>query len=547
LEEIRNPILPGFHPDPSMIRVGEDYYIAVSSFEWFPGVPIYHSRDLVHWELKRNVLDTVEQLDLTGLKPSWGVWAPNLSYCEQEKRFYLVYSIVHNNNPWFFDVDNYVVTASSIEGEWSGPYYLNSSGFDPALFHDDDGRKWVVNKDRDFRPANLDNRAIVVQELDTARMRLTGSPTVVSRGATRRGFVEGAQIYKREGWYYLITAEGGTGYAHCVALSRSRSVTGPYEPCPFGPALTSIGGDLAGSEKADLFMRPDLYNPETSIQKAGHGSLVETPNGEWYMAHLCGRPVMPGMHCILGRETSLQRMEWTEDGWLRVYGGGVIAQESAPAPALPAHPFPAESPLEDFDSPVLNPHLYAPRGPIDAGWADLETEPGRLRLRGRESLTSTYAVSLLARKLDSFHTRTTAKLEFQPELYHHLAGISCYYASQDHYCAYKTFDETLGGAVLKVHGFTGGAFKEYGKPVPLAAEAPVFLRVETENDKLSFFYSLDGERFEPLAEGLDLTPLSDEGCSCGVFTGTFVGLFAQDSHTREKWASFDFLRYERLD
>ncbi|MFA9380370.1 MAG: family 43 glycosylhydrolase, partial [Acetanaerobacterium sp.] len=180
---IQNPILPGFNPDPSIIRTGEDYYLVTSSFEWFPGVPLYHSRDLDHWELVDYLLKTKEYLDLTGAKPSRGVWAPGLSYCAQEKRFYLIYSNVHNQNKWMFDVDNYMIWTDDIRGEWSKPAYLNSSGFDPSLFHDDDGRKWLINKDRDFRPVNVDHRAIVIQELDAKEMKLIGTPVVISRGA----------------------------------------------------------------------------------------------------------------------------------------------------------------------------------------------------------------------------------------------------------------------------------------------------------------------------------------------------------------------------
>ena len=176
---IQNPILPGFNPDPSIVRAGDDYYIVVSSFEWFPGIPIYHSRDLVHWRLLGHALKSREYLDLTGEEPSKGVWAPALSYNEAEKRFYLVYSNVYCQNSWFFDVDNFIIWTDDIEkGEWSKPVYLNSSGFDPSLFHDDDGKKWLINKDRDFRPDKAANRSIVIQELDPENYTLKGQPVV---------------------------------------------------------------------------------------------------------------------------------------------------------------------------------------------------------------------------------------------------------------------------------------------------------------------------------------------------------------------------------
>lgn len=539
---IQNPILPGFHPDPSMIRVGEDYYIAVSSFEWFPGVPIYHSKDLVHWELLYNVLDTKEKLPLTGLRPSWGVWAPNLSYSETEQRFYLVYSIVTSNNKWFFDVDNYLLWTDDINGQWQGPAYLNSSGFDPALFHDDDGRKWIVNKDRDFRPTNIDDRTIVVQELDINTRKLLGEPVSVSSGATRRGFVEGAQLMKHEGWYYLITAEGGTGYGHCVAVSRSRQVTGPYEACPHGPVLTSTPGDFVGTEK-EPFMMFERYNPETVLQKAGHGSLIETTTGEWYMAHLCGRPL--DMHCVLGRETALQRMDWTPDGWPCMADGTNIAKDKVQAPKLLEHRFPERGSRETFSDGALSPYFYTPRNVIHEGWAKLSGKG--LSLRGQESLCSNYNVSLIARKLTGFHTVSTTKLQFTPTLYHHLAGVTCYYASQDYYSLFKTWDQEKNSAVLRIYGFIGGALTQHGADIPVLKDDAVWLRVTTDNLKLTFAYSTDGERFLPAGEALDLAPLSDERCSCGTFTGTFVGMFAQDSYTREVWADFNWFDYKVLE
>lgn len=542
---IQNPILPGFNPDPSIIRVGDDYYIATSSFEWFPGVPLYHSRDLCHWELVDYLLKSKEYIDLTGVKPSRGVWAPGLSYCEQEKRFYLMYSNVHSQCKWMFDVDNYMIWTDDIRGEWSKPIYLNSSGFDPSLFHDDDGRKWVINKDRDFRPENIDSRSIVIQELDIKTMKLLGTPVVISRGATQRRFVEGAHIFKRNGWYYLITAEGGTGYGHCAALARSRSVTGPYEPSPYNPLVTSTNGEFTGTEQIP-FMMPEHYNPKAELQKAGHASLVETQTGEWYLSHLCGRPVMPQQRCILGRETALQKMEWTGDGWLRKADGTPLAMAQTPAPALEPYPFPPKNPLCDFDGETLDLNFCTPRNEITSDWADISSHKGFLRLRGRESLTSNYYVSLLARRLTSFHAQATALMYYKPEHYHHLAGITCYYDSESHYCAYKTYDEVHKQEILSVYAFIGGKMSSFNVSVPVPADLPVWLRAVINVGELIFRYSLDGITYHTLGPVLDMTALSDEASTCGVFTGSFVGMFAQDTHTKSRWVEFDWFRYEVL-
>ncbi|MFA9381783.1 MAG: family 43 glycosylhydrolase, partial [Acetanaerobacterium sp.] len=359
----------------------------------------------------------------------------------------------------------------------------------------------------------------------------------------QRRFVEGAHIFKRDGWYYLITAEGGTGYGHCAALSRSRSVTGPYEASPYNPMITNTAEEFIGTEETP-FMMSDRCNPDADLQKSGHASLVETQTGEWYMAHLCGRPVMPQQRCILGRETSIQKMAWTDDGWLRMADGTNQAKGQTPNPALKPSPFTPENPLVDFDSETLDLHFCTPRNEITPDWADLSSHRGFLRLRGRESLTSNYYVSLLARRLSAFHARATTLMQFTPEHYHHLAGITCYYDSESHYCAYKTYDEINNQEILSAYSFIGGQMSDLGVSIPVPTGAPVWLCAEVNVSELAFQYSLDGETYLPLGPALDMTMLSDEASNCGVFTGSFVGMFAQDTHTKSKWAEFDWFRYE---
>lgn len=540
---IQNPILPGFHPDPSIIRAGEDYYLVTSTFEWMPGIPLYHSRDLVHWRHVDNLLKSKAQIDMTGEKPSRGVWAPALHYDEKRGRFYLVYSNVHSQTKSFFDVDNFLIWTEDLFGRWSDPIYLNSSGFDPSPFIDDDGSFWLVNKDRDFRPGNIDKRSIVLQRYDWDEKALIGDPAVISRGATERRFVEGAHLFKKDGFYYLIAAEGGTGYGHAVTLSRSKEITGPYEPSPYGVVLTSQPKEFAATEETP-FMMPEQYNPDAGLQKSGHGSLVETTGGEWYMAHLCGRPVMPQMRCVLGRETALQKMMWTDDGWLRMADGSNLAKLTVPAPDLPPHPFPPENPVCDFDDAALPLYFCTPRNEITPDWADLTTRRGYLRLRGRESLSSYYRVSLLARRLTSMQAEATTLLEYAPTHYHHLAGITCYYDSESHFCLYKSYDETNRREILAAYAFEHNAMRVIGRPVPLETGAPVWLRMKVNGDRLRLLYKTGGEAFRPFGDAQDITVLSDEYSKCGCFTGTFIGIFAQDTHTQSKWAEFDWFRYE---
>lgn len=308
---IVNPILRGFNPDPSIIFDGERYLIAVSTFEWVPAVRIYSSTDLVHWRYETSALGAPGALDLSGNGDNCSVWAPSLAF--HGGVYHLIYTDVKAFRGPFADQNNYVVTARDIHGPWSEPAYVNSSGFDPSLFFDDDGRLYVVNALWDWRVETKNKSdGIAMTELDPATFAPVGEPVRIYEGTAAR-MTEAPQIYRHGGWYYLMTAEGGTGLGHQVTVARSRNVAGPYETDPATPLLTSS------------------RNPELELQCAGHASLVRTPDGEWYLAHLATRP-LPGNHPILGRETALQRVEWTDDGWLRLAGGGYLPRDVVPAP-----------------------------------------------------------------------------------------------------------------------------------------------------------------------------------------------------------------------
>ena len=244
MTKIVNPILPGFNPDPSICRVGDDYYIATSTFEWYPGVQIHHSTDLVNWRLVKRPLDRAAQLDMRGNPDSCGVWAPCLSYADG--LFWLVYTDVKRLDGNFKDAHNYIVTAPAIEGPWSDPVYVNSSGFDPSLFHDDDGRKWFLNMQWNHfsHGRRRQPEAPVLRRHPAAGIRREGEASWSGRSRTSfaaapHGLVEAPHLYKRNGWYYLTTAEGGTGYDHAVTMARSRTIDGPYELHPHIHLITS--------------------------------------------------------------------------------------------------------------------------------------------------------------------------------------------------------------------------------------------------------------------------------------------------------------------
>jgi len=524
---IRNPILPGFDPDPSILRVGDDYYIATSTFEWWPGVRIHHSKDLVHWRLLPHPLRRKSQLDLLGNPNSGGAWAPCLSYNAAERLFYLVYTDVKSWWHTYKDTHNYVITSPDIEGSWSEPVYLNSSGFDPSLFHDDDGRKWLVNMLCDFRKGRNPFAGIVLQEYDSNRQMLTGPVKHIFPG-TEIGFTEGPHLYKRNGYYYLMMAEGGTWWGHSVTMARSRRIDGPYEADPNNPILTSSGDE------------------ELLLQKSGHASVVETQSGDWYMAHLCSRPLMPERRSPLGRETCLQKCVWTDDGWLRLAHGGNRPQLEVDAPALPSRPFDAENARDDFDSPQLGLQWSTLRSPAEESWLSLTERPGYLRLHGRESLSSHHCQSLVARRQDSFYVSAETCLEFEPEHFQQMAGLICFYDVHDYIYLCVTWDEETGKCLRIMHMNSGVYDEPLDKPLPLPPGQRCFLQVEILKRDLAFAWSVDGTSWQRVGSVLALSQLSDEHNKMG-FTGNFIGLCAQDLSGARRHADFDYFEYKAVD
>jgi len=261
MNQIQNPILRGFHPDPSIIRVGEDYYIATSTFEWWPGVRLHHSRDLVHWELIEYPLNRVSQLDLRGVGPSQGIWAPCLTW--DKGVFYLVYTVVKAFYCNMYDTENYLVTARDIHGPWSEPVALNNFGFDPSLFHDDDGRKYMVSMVTDHRVTKKYVGRLVLQEFDDEKGRMTGPVRDIYRAEGI--FLEGPHILKRRGWYYLFSADTGTGEGHGQTIQRSRDIWGPYEM--YRPL------DEKRQEGEAFSILTSRHHEDILLQKAGHCDL----------------------------------------------------------------------------------------------------------------------------------------------------------------------------------------------------------------------------------------------------------------------------------
>lgn len=541
MSPITNPILPGFNPDPSILRVGQDYYIANSTFEWYPGVQIHHSTDLANWTLITRPLSRQSQLDMRGNPDSCGVWAPCLSH--DSDKFWLVYTDVKRKDGSFKDAHNYVLTATNIKGPWSDPVYVNSSGFDPSLFHDaETGKKWFVNmlwdhRQRGGKRGNSAFEGIVLQEFDPQASKLVGPKKNIFPG-TELALVEGPHLYQRNAWYYLLTAEGGTSYEHAVTLARARNIWGPYEVHPQKHILTSKDHPLA------------------AIQKAGHGDLVDSPDGQkTYLVHLCGRPTTQNRRCVLGRETSIQEAYWGEDDWLYVKGG--------PVPSLKV-----DVPGIRDEEKYWNEVKYTFEGaelPTDFQW--LRTpEPERifkvgggeqsnqLVLFGRESIGSWFEQALIARRQTHFSYDAETVVDFSPQDEREFAGLTAYYCRYNFFYLAVSADAEgerelsfINSDVSWPDGYLDEQLLQ--QPVRIPKEGKVRLALTIRGPKLQFHYAMGGSaeaELKAVGPVLDASILCDE-CgghqTHGSFTGAFVGVACSDLNGTAREARFDHFVY----
>ncbi len=482
--------------------------------------------DLVNWQIIGHALTRTSQLDLRGIADSAGVWAPSLSYADGQ--FWLIYTNIRQTGMGrpFKDCGIFLTTAKDISGPWSDPVVLNNIGFDPSLFHDADGRKWLVNMEWDFRNQGVERFAgIVIQEYDPRAKKLVGAQSKILQ--KKNILCEGPNLYQRDGWYYLMMAEGGTSWTHSVSMARSRNILGPYELDPESVVLSS---------------RDDVSWP---LQKAGHGELVETPAGEWYLAHLASRPLGVGKNrrCVLGRETCIQKVVW-RDGWLRLTAGGTKPQiEVTPPKNLPPHPWPVLPQRDDFNSEKLDPRWSSLRVPIEESWCSLKARPGWLRLRGRDSQHSLFYQSLVARRLQHFCVTVETCLEFSPACYAHSAGLICYYDTRTHFYLRVSQHETLG----KILGIVFTDDMAYGEladsQIAINDWKQIFLRAAIDHAQLQFSASPDGVVWRNIGPVLDASKLSDDYGTALHFTGAFVGLCCQDLKDNALGADFDYFDY----
>ena len=506
----RNPVLAGFHADPSVVAANGRFYLVNSSFAYFPGIPVFESTDLVHWNQIGHVIDRPGVLNFDGLGVSRGIFAPAISY--HDGLFYVVTTAVDSGG-------NFIVTARDPAGPWSEPHWLPGiGGIDPSLFFDADGRVYLVNNDApDGTPRYEGHRAIWMQQIDPATLQPVGPRKVLVDGgvdpATKPIWIEGPHLYTREGWYYLSAAEGGTGPQHSQVVLRSRNVWGPYVPFAGNPILTQR--DLPAD-------RP------LPITNAGHADLVEGPDGSWWAVFLASRNYQQ-RHYNTGRETYLLPVQW-RDGWPIILPAGqtlpyVVKGPSWLQTGLSQAPRTGNFVERDeFDAPTPGDAWLQVRVPSRA-WADLRSRPGSLAVHPqREDLTTLRNPSFLGRRQQ--HLRFEATTEMTLPSAGVAAGLTAYQSEEYWYfLGVRRAEDERVTVFLEVRD---GA----NAPRTLASrelDTPTVLQLQISGNEGRYAFAFDsgnGRGWQTLAADVDGTVLSTE--RAGGFVGTLLGPFARD-------------------
>jgi alpha-N-arabinofuranosidase len=501
-ETFENPVLAGFHADPSICRVGDDYYLVCSSFEYFPGVPIYHSKDLVNWRHIGHCLTRKSQLPLDKMRASGGIFAPTLRH--HDGTFYMI-----TTNVW--GGGNFYVTAKDPTGPWSEPVRLDAEGIDPSLLFDDDGKVYYC------RHVGGSDGYIGLTTLDLATGKLAGELKNIW-GGTGGVWAEGPHVYKIDGQYFLMISEGGTSYNHAVTIARGDSPWGPYEANPANPILTHRG------------------QPERAIQAVGHADLVETPAG-WWMVCLGIRP-QGGLFHHIGRETYLAPVSWSESGWPVVNDNRGI-EVSMPAPDLPTHAWDQPPVRDEFDGEKLALCWNHLRNPVEANYS-LTERPGFLRLKGTSvKLTEADSPTFVGRKQTGLGCVASAKLDFIPQTEGDAAGLVVRGNDENHYVVGITKHEgkRLAFARYVLKGKSVEPVKYVG-----VADGPVELTIEASPQQYEFFYRSDADEKQSLGS-VSAQDLATE--KIGGFTGAYIGLFATaEDEADVAPADFDWFDYQ---
>jgi alpha-N-arabinofuranosidase len=497
--EYTNPVLPGFHPDPSVCRVGQDYYLATSSFEYFPGVPIHKSRDLVHWQLVGYALTRPNQLPLQGQKSSKGIFAPTLRY--HDGLFYLITTNIEGGGIF------YVHTRDPGQ-EWSDPVWVHEKqwGMDPSLLFDDDGRVYYT------RHGGGEHGGIYQAEIDLINGQLMEEPRLIWSG-TGGIWPEGPHLYHVGQYYYLLISEGGTSYDHRLTLARAQTPWGPFEAAPNNPILTH----------ANL--------PDLPLQATGHGDLVQTLGGSWWMILLGIRPIGHMHH--LGRETLLAPVTWNKQDWLEVNNGQPLQLQMSAANLPSPVRWPEVAARDEFDGPGLAPEWNFLRGPALGLWA-IDERPGYLRLRGNQfTLRDVATPAFVGRRQQHLHMRATTELEFTSHSEKQQAGLVVRQDDSNHYLLVVLGEPRR----VELRSVMGGYEQIIGSV--LVSDGPVQLRVEATPENYEFVVQ-DRAGWHKVGSGETRGLASEKDMS---FTGAMIGLYASSGGV-EPMPAADFAWFE---
>lgn len=475
-----NPVIPGFNPDPSVCRVGEDYYLVTSTFQYFPGVPVYHSKDLIHWEQIGNCLTRKSQLDLKNANCSGGIYAPTIRY--HEGTFYMVTTNVSGKG-------NFFVTTKDPAGEWSDPIWLEQGGIDPTLYFEGDKTYMVSN------PRN----GIYLCEIDINTGKQLTESRLLWQGDGGR-YPEAPHIYKKDGWYYLMIAEGGTEYGHSITIARSRDIYGPYESNPDNPILTNFCR-LAQTKE---------------IQGTGHGDIIEDQNGLWWIVFLGFRP-QNGSHHLLGRETFLETVDWTDEGWPMVNDGTADMQKMVAT--LPQVEMP-KPPVNRLSTGRFDPWYIHLNTPVEGNY--LFVNDSTLRLKPTNvTLDEAASPTFIAIRQDKHDFRLDSEVDLSSATLGDIAGLSVYMENNAHADIYLRQDKSKKKQSIVIE-YTLYGLKNKACEVEVD-KGPAVLRVDGTKTEYVFYYrDAKGKWVE--AGRLDTRLLSTE--TAGGFTGITLGMFA---------------------
>lgn len=483
----RNPIRTGMYPDPSIVRVGDDYYMANSSFVFFPCIPISHSKDLIHWKIIGHAVTQPEWAQLDGLEGGRGFWAPDISY--YKGRFYVAVTYRLNDNTNVYR-KQFVMSSDRPEGPYSKPAVIDEDGIDPSIFNDDDGKRYM-----------LLNRGARIFELNETATKQISEAEMLYYGDYKRA-PEGPHLLKKDGYYYLFEAEGGTGPGHRITVARSKELKGNYEPCPYNPIMRQM-------------------DTGAGIQRCGHGKPVQTQNGEWYMVYLCGRMIGKG-YSILGRETAIDPITWTADGWPIVnhLDGPSVLQKK---PDLKECIWDSST-HDDFDGTELSMDWMFPRPPEKDGY---RLENGKLMIKGSEfDLNTMDARNIALRRQQDFCFQDNCRMELSAWLPGQNAGLTHFY-DENTYLKFGVFARKNGERVLKIVQHVGEVDTNSQEVrIPATIEC-IYLKSETAYLKRTYSYSFDGKEYVEYQTLDEVTYLCDEGLRKGKrFTGAMTGMYA---------------------